>query len=36
VLEELGVTKEEVDKVLDKYRISLLNKILKGRTHFAQ
>jgi hypothetical protein len=35
VLEELGVTKEEVDKVLDNYRIRLLNKILKGKTHFA-
>jgi hypothetical protein len=35
VLEELGVKKEEVDTVLDAYRIRLLNKILKGKTRFA-
>jgi hypothetical protein len=35
VLEELGVTKEEVDKVLNNYRIKLLNKILKSKTPFA-
>jgi hypothetical protein len=31
MLEELGVAKEEVDDVLNKYRIGLLKKILKGR-----
>jgi hypothetical protein len=30
MLEELGVTKEEVDDVLDDYRVGLLKKILKG------
>jgi hypothetical protein len=32
VLEELGVTREEVDQVLDSYRIEFLKKILKGQT----
>jgi hypothetical protein len=32
VLEELGVTKEEVDQVLENYRTKLLKKILKGKT----
>lgn len=32
VLEELGVTKEEVDKVLNEYRTKLLSKILKDKT----
>jgi hypothetical protein len=32
VLEELGVTREEVDQVLDSYRIEFLKRILKGQT----
>jgi hypothetical protein len=31
MLEELGVAKEEVDQVLEYYRVGLLEKILKGR-----
>ena len=32
MLEELGVTKEEVDQVLENYRMRLLKKILKDKT----